>query len=392
MGGIRTQLTSKLQRWSSRKQAAALRMAGFEGVIVIENNCNPLSRRRFVRLAAMTAAGCSMASNVHARSATGKRIRLFDGKTLKGWLQAENDATSLSASQITNQAEFVNQLANGRDDVSLFLRGQLDDPVRASLSAYAASDPGAKATMTALVKNLNQIIAGPSIYDSARFGEGTVLGFETHKLIKENPQGRQLARLNKLLIEDAYAAEIAPSTLTGWEVREGAMASKGTGRGVIYTEKEFSRFRLMFTMRHVSGNPDHQACVLIFCTRPQGDEKPLDALGGIQFQVPNGGHWDYRPGMNNAGGPEFTTVTRTKFDVHEWSRVEILADASKGTARMAVAHPPGSNAVEVLDFKDATAGKVGPIAWQMHNAGLFDEYKDVSIELDPVHNELVSVA
>ena len=72
--------------------------------------------------------------------------------------------------------------------------------------------------------------------------------------------------------------------------------------------------------------------------------------------------------------------------------MEILADASKGTARMAVAQPPGSKAVEVLDFKDATAGKVGPIAWQMHNAGLFDEYKDVSIEFDPTNNELISVA
>jgi hypothetical protein len=70
-------------------------------------------------------------------------------------------------------------------------------------------------------------------------------------------------------------------------------------------------------MRHVSGNPDHQACVLIFCSRPQAGEKPLDALGGIQFQVPNGGHWDYRPGMNNSGGAEFTSVTKTGFDVHE---------------------------------------------------------------------------
>jgi hypothetical protein len=259
------------------------------------------------------------------------------------------------------------------------------------LKVYAASDPSAKATLSALVKNLNQIIAGPSIYARPQFA-GVALRPETRKLIKENPQGLQLARLNKLLIEDAYATEIAPSTLTGWEVRDGAMASKGTGRGVIHTEKDFSRFRLMFTMRHVSGNPDHQACVLIFCTRPQGDEKPLDALGGIQFQVPNGGHWDYRPGMNNAGGPEFTTVTTAKFDVHEWSRVEILADATKGTARMAVAQPPGSKAVEVLDFKDTAAGKVGPIAWQMHNAGLFDEYKDVSIELDPVHDELITIA
>ena len=131
------------------------------------------------------------------------------------------------------------------------------------------------------------------------------------------------------------------------------MASTGAGRGVIYTAKDYSRYRLMFTMRHVSGNPDHQACVLIFCTRPQAGEKPLDALAGIQFQVPNGGHWDYRPGMNNNGGQEFTPVTKTHFDAHEWSRVEILADAAKGMARMAVAQPLGSKAVEVLDFQDA---------------------------------------
>jgi hypothetical protein len=170
------------------------------------------------------------------------------------------------------------------------------------------------------------------------------------------------------------------------------MASTGSGRGVIYTAKDYSRYRLMFTMRHVSGNPDHQACVLIFCSRPQAGEKPLDALAGIQFQVPNGGHWDYRPGMNNSGGAEFSTVTKTHFDIHDWSRVEILADAAKGTARMAVAQPPGSKAVAVLDFKDPAAGKVGPIAWQMHNAGLLDEYKDVTIETDPKNDDLVTMS
>ena len=169
------------------------------------------------------------------------------------------------------------------------------------------------------------------------------------------------------------------------------MASTGAGRGVIYTAKDYARFRLMFTMRHISGNPDHQACVLIFCSRPQPGEKPLDALGGIQFQVPKGGHWDYRPGMNNNGGQEFTSVAKPQFDIHAWSRVEILADAATGTARMAVAQPVGDKAVEVLNFKDATAGKVGPIAWQMHNAGLFDEYKDVTIEVDPKDDDLITV-
>jgi hypothetical protein len=268
--------------------------------------------------------------------------------------------------------------------MSVFLRSRLPDSVK------AVSSTNSKAVISALVKDLNQVISGPSIYDKARFS-GITLRSETEQLLKQNPGGLQLARLNKLLLEDAYPEELAKSSSTGWVVKDGAMASTGAGRGVIYSAKDYSRYRLMFTMRHVSGNPDHQACVLIFCNRPQAGEKPLDALGGIQLQVPNGGHWDYRPGMNNSGGQEFTSVTKTHFDVHEWSRVEILADAAKGIARMAVAQPPGSKAVEVLDFKDAAAGKVGPIAWQMHNAGLFDEYKDVTIELDPKDDDLITV-
>src|SRR5207302_880462 len=148
-----------------------------------------------------------------------------------------------------------------------------------------------------------------------------------------------LARLNKLLLEDAYPAELVKSVATGWTVKDGAMASTGAGRGIIYTAHDYGRFRLMFTIRHVSGNPDHQAGILIFCVRPQSGEKPLDALAGIQFQVPNGGHWDYRPGMNNNGGAEVTSVSKVRFDAHQWSGVEILADAAKGTARMAVAQP-----------------------------------------------------
>jgi len=143
-------------------------------------------------------------------------------------------------------------------------------------------------------------------------------------------------------------------------------------------------------MRHVSGNPAHQACVLIFCSRPRAGEKALDALGGIQFQVPKGGHWDYRPGMNNDGGREFTWIAKPPFDEHAWSSVEIVANAAKGTARMAVAQPPGTKAIEVLAFEDPTVGKEGPIAWQMHNAGLFDEYKDVRIELDPKDDRLIT--
>jgi hypothetical protein len=235
------------------------------------------------------------------------------------------------------------------------------------------------------LKQINQLIAGPP------FLQRVPLSSPSRPMrLDGTMQGYQLARAHKMFLEDAYPAELAKSPTTGWIVKDGAMASTGVGRGVIYTAKDYGRFRLIFTMRHVSGNPDHQACVLIFCTRPEGGALPLDALGGIQFQAPNGGHWDYRPGRNDNGGVEFTTVNKTRFDPHQWSRVEILADASRGTARMAVAQPPDDIGVEVLAFRDPAAGKAGPIAWQMHNAGLFDEYKDVTVQPEPVEDDLIT--
>jgi hypothetical protein len=294
-----------------------------------------------------------------------KPVSLFDGKTLDGWLQIENAATTLASGGITDPVAFHAKLFSASEPVSVYLRGRLSD---------------ANATTAALVKELNAVIAGPSIYDRTRF-EGVTLRAETEQLLRKNPSGQELARLNKLLLEDAYPAELAKSVATGWVVKDGAMASTGVGRGVIYTAKDYASFRLLFTMRHVSGNPDHHACILIFCTRPELGGKPLDALGGIQFQAPLGGHWDYRPGKNNAGDAHFNRIVRPTFDPHEWSCVEIVADASTGTASMTVAQPVGSKPIEVLQFKDAAAGKPGPIAWQMHNAGLFDEYKDVTIEV-----------
>ena len=312
------------------------------------NKTNHFSRRTWLKLAGATVAGCA-AGPGNAEGEPKAGVSLFDGKTLNGWMQVENSATSLPGSSISDPATFVGRLSRGQDALSAFLRGRLQDSVTADLAGFSASSEKAKAVLSALAKNLNQVILGPSIYDKARFSN-IALRPETKQLLQQNPSGQQLARLNKLLLEDGYPQQLAKSSLTGWVVKDGAMASTGSGRGVIYTARDYGRYRLMFTMRHVSGDPDHQACVLIFCSRPQPGELPLDALGAIQFQVPNGGHWDYRPGMNNNGGDEFTRV-KTEFNPHEWSRVEILADAAKGTARMAVAQPLGEKPSRCLLFR-----------------------------------------
>ena len=176
-----------------------------------------------------------------------------------------------------------------------------------------------------------------------------------------------------------------------WTVRNGIVASLGAARGVMYTNQSFGRYRVMFDVRHHAGKPDHRAGVLVFCEAPTDGQKPLDTLGGIQFQVPNGGHWDYRAGFNNAGDAFFKRLVNPGFDEHAWSRVEILVDPGTGTARMAVAQPIGGAAVEVLNFKDPAAGRSGPFALQMHNKGLFDEFANIAIQRDPPTNDLFTL-
>ena len=150
----------------------------------------------------------------------------------------------------------------------------------------------------------------------------------------------------------------------------------------------------MFQVRQISGN--HVPGVLVFGARPatRGDlaeaQAGIDALGAVQFQVPNGGHWDYRPGFNKAGA-HFPRPIRVRFDLKAWAQVEILVNARTGVARMAVAQPVGTRAIETLVFNDPAAGKPGPIALQMHNAGLFDEFRTLRVEIDPREDRLLTI-
>jgi hypothetical protein len=320
---------------------------------------------------------------------------LFNGKNLAGWIQSPTAPLNFSAADITDAAALAKKISMRADAISTMLGGQLDEPGETALAAYSSEgeDPKVmKDATAALVRALNRMVSNPALYTEACLA-GVKVRPDMDVQRRRDLQGQELLRSNRVLLEEAFPQEIAASPSSCWVVKDGVMASTGAGRGVIYTQRDFTNFRLIFTMRHVSAakpTQEHQPCFLVFCTRPEPGERGLDALGGIQFQTPNGGHWDYRPGHNNAGTAFTNPRPRTKFDSHEWHQVEILVNAKDGTARMAVAQPVGTRAIENLDFKDPEAGKTGPIAWQMHNAGLFDEYKDVRIEVNPKEDQLIT--
>jgi hypothetical protein len=188
-------------------------------------------------------------------------------------------------------------------------------------------------------------------------------------------------------------------TLDGWQqdpagsfvVKAGAIASTGKGAHA-WTKDDFGDFRIFLTVRQIMGS--HKPCTTLFCTRP-ANGTATRGLSGIQFQPPLGGSWDYRPGKNS--GPDMVhwmyPNPRPMFDVSKWNRCEVLARASTGEFRAACCEIEGKTsckAQEVVHYKDPTAGKKGPFTLMMHNGGLFDEYKDLWVETDPVGDELLS--
>jgi hypothetical protein len=168
----------------------------------------------------------------------------------------------------------------------------------------------------------------------------------------------------------------------GWTVVNSTLHSTGNARGYLYYNKQqVGDFRWIFNVRRYAiTGAAHDPTVLIW-----GTTDPIrDALSAIQFQPPNSYHWDYRPGQNDAGNSEFTVVKHSRFDITKWAQCEIVATKSTGVARMACCELPGTatscNGTEIIDFKNATAGVVGPLALQVHNAGIQDEYKGLYVE------------
>jgi len=164
-----------------------------------------------------------------------------------------------------------------------------------------------------------------------------------------------------------------------WSAKNGVIHGNGTSRGWLYYNKQqVGTFRWIFNVRQVKGN--HAPTVLIW-----GTTNPIrDALSAIQFQPPNGGHWDYRPGKNNGGGSLFKQLPHTKWDVKTWSQCELIGNQATGVAKMACCPLKGTattcKGTEVLDFTDKTAGQVGPLALQVHNSGIQDEYRSLYVE------------
>lgn len=125
---------------------------------------------------------------------------------LSAW--AENADGGLSNTDIAHYESLAFKLKQPHisDNVSLFLRTKLPSETLDLLSNYRG---GTNLKLNkALRMNLSRIIyLEPSIYDPKRFS-GVKLSAETVRQLELRPQGRELFRLNRMLLDDAYPEQI----------------------------------------------------------------------------------------------------------------------------------------------------------------------------------------
>jgi ribose/xylose/arabinose/galactoside ABC-type transport system permease subunit len=104
-------------------------------------------------------------------------------------------------------------VGEAKDPVAKFLFSKLGEETRRDLAAFRAAK-GAEAeskrpkAVAGLVRDLNAVIVGPSIYQEERFAR-VVLRPETRALSQRKPLSPdQQARLNRRLLEDAFPTEM----------------------------------------------------------------------------------------------------------------------------------------------------------------------------------------
>jgi len=107
---------------------------------------------------------------------------------------------------------FALKLRDAQDPISRYLRGRFSPETQRLLDEYTGSSPPSKSLQTALICELNQLIQGDCFYDERLF-QHIPLTPEIEILIKHNPQGRELIRLNRILLERVYPHELAKSLM-----------------------------------------------------------------------------------------------------------------------------------------------------------------------------------
>jgi uncharacterized repeat protein (TIGR01451 family) len=110
-----------------------------------------------------------------------------------------------SFNDIINLTSLGSKLKTPANNISTYIKSQLSPATLALLSSYGGGPD--QMLQRHLVGDFNRIIQDGALYTPSRFS-GVTLSPEAQYVLGRNPTGTDLVRLNRLLIRDAYPAEI----------------------------------------------------------------------------------------------------------------------------------------------------------------------------------------
>ena len=93
------------------------------------------------------------------------------------------------------------------NDVSRFVVTNLNADTAAAIAGRDPSKPLSQGTGQLILRDLNLLIQGPSVYDEQRF-RGVTLAADTRVLLEGDVQDEDLVKLNRLLLRDAFGPAI----------------------------------------------------------------------------------------------------------------------------------------------------------------------------------------
>jgi predicted phage baseplate assembly protein len=121
----------------------------------------------------------------------------------------EQALTWFRPSDFKQPASLAVKLRDAPEAISRYLQDRLSAPARHWLKKFQGSSITSAELQKQVIDELNRLLRASS-FDIRAFAAVT-LRPETEALLKQNPQGDDLARLNRMLLEDAYPAEFVRS-------------------------------------------------------------------------------------------------------------------------------------------------------------------------------------
>lgn len=103
---------------------------------------------------------------------------------------------------------FAERLKERSDAMSKYVFDRFSEDAQVLIARYQHSDAAADALRPVLVRELNRIVQDSCIHETHRFAH-VILSDATQRLLKGDPESKDLALLNRLLLEDAFPHELS---------------------------------------------------------------------------------------------------------------------------------------------------------------------------------------